>query len=117
MSNISDRVIEMISFKNKGEITKIVRVMSESHSRLNGVLEVNELSNELTAEMEMGGRNEPSNQQRGEDMQYLLDLIEAYTKAEPTAEGRRHRIGTFAENYQMHPSEVEKVLKYLELEI
>ena len=45
----------------------------------------------------------------------FLDLIDAYlTTSKREIKGR---LDSFAENYQMNPSEVEKVLEYLGLEI
>ena len=109
------RVLDILK-ENREEIAQAARTASESRSKLMKLLKVDEFTREVVPWG--GGREGSQIQERMEfELQYLIDLFDAYIDGGQDPRERLERMGGFAENYHKHPDEVKEVLDYVGLEI
>lgn len=112
---VSSERLQRILEENKLEIGEVVREANASRSRLMKLLKIDELNASFLA----WGSSAPTSVQTrvGFELQYLIDLFDAYIDSGQEPNSRLKRMYLFAENYQKHPDEVQADLAYFGLTI
>ena len=115
MTNRNSRKLAEILKENKEPIAQAVKDAAQARSKLMNLLKVDEISAEVAASiMYKSGSTEDITSL---ELQYVIDLFDAYISAGENPTDRRTRMGLFAENYGKNSDEVKRHLDYFGLNI